>query len=109
MPFHGNNRRRDQRHLFFTNIEYYISSPLPEEMYLGSNINMSDSGMCMYTYRRLNEGDHIRIKNALPVPHQKAAVRWTKRYSEDFFKVGLEFIEDGPDPSANTRKRSSYN
>jgi hypothetical protein len=55
---------------------------------------MSDSGMCMYTYGRLEEGEDIEINNALPVPYQKATVRWTKKYSEDFYKIGLEFVHN---------------
>jgi len=109
MPFDGDNRRRHRRQLFFTNIEYCLSFLLPGEVYLGSNINISDSGMCMYTYRRLYEGDDIKINNALPIPHQRATVRWTKRYADDFYKVGLEFVGDSPGLSAGSRKRKEYN
>ena len=58
---------------------------------LGSCVNISEYGMCIYTFDHLDEGETIEIKDTLPVPYKRAAVRWG--YSGNFYKVGLAFID----------------
>jgi len=99
MQFNSSEKRRHERRLFFDNIEYRSGAPSPDDVCLGSGNNISDSGMCMWTFRGLSHGEDIDIINGLTLPYSKATVRWVKRYSGDFYKVGLEFIYDCPIPS----------
>jgi hypothetical protein len=55
---------------------------------------------------QLDEGEDIEIINALPVPYQKATIRWVVKYFHDLYKVGVAFIDhyaiplsDGSDPN----------
>lgn len=87
------DKRRHKRHLYFHKIEYCLGSCSPDDICHGSIINISESGMCMYTVRRLEEGEDIEIMNSLPVPYQKATTRWVVKYFQDLYKIGLEFID----------------
>jgi hypothetical protein len=99
-PMQTNNseKRRHERRLFFDNIEY-CSGQSSDDVCLGSGNNISDSGVCMWTFRGLSRGEDIDIVNGLPPPYRKATVRWVKRYSGDFYKVGLEILYDFSEPS----------
>jgi len=92
MQRHDYGTRRHKRDLFFHPIEYCLGPRSAGDICDGSIINISGSGMGMYTARRLEEGNHIEIMTALPVPYQKATARWVVEYSQDFYKIGLEFI-----------------
>jgi len=85
------DKRRHKRHLFFHKIEYCLGPRSYYDICNGSSINISESGMCMYTIRRLDEGEDIEIMTALPLPYQKATTRWVVKYSHDLYKVGLAF------------------
>ncbi|MFI5295793.1 MAG: PilZ domain-containing protein [Thermodesulfovibrionales bacterium] len=93
MPRDIYDKRRHRRHLFFHKIEYCSGPCSPGDTCHGSVINISESGMCMYTDRRHDEGEDIEILNAFPVPYQKATIRWVVKYFHDLYKIGLAFID----------------
>jgi hypothetical protein len=45
----------------------------------------------MFSSYPLKKDESIIIKNKLPVPHQRAVVRWVKELGENWYQVGLEF------------------
>ncbi len=47
----------------------------------------------MYTVGPLDEGEDIEIMTALPVPYQKASIRWVVKYFHDLYKMGVVFID----------------
>ena len=100
MKHYGHDKRRHTRHLFFHTIEYCSGPPSPDAVCHGSSINISESGMCMYSTRQLGEGEDIEIMNALPVPYRKATTRWVVRYFQDLYKIGLVFIDHYAIPSS---------
>lgn len=90
MPFNEIERRRHPRHAYCEKIEFcLISHSL--KMLLGAPIDISDSGMCIYTFDELVVGDSLEMRNALPVPYLKATVRWVKDYSGNYYKAGIMF------------------
>jgi hypothetical protein len=93
MSSDGSERRRNERRVFSDNIAFSLSPPAPHKILVGSCVNISEYGMCMYTFEQLTEGDIIEIRDALPVPHKRAKVRWVRAYSGNFYKAGLEFID----------------
>ena len=93
MPSEGGEKRKNERRLFSDNIEFSLCPPSPHKSLVGSCANISDYGLCIYTFEQVKEGEIIEIRDALPVPHKKAVVRWVKAYSGDFYKVGLMFID----------------
>ncbi len=92
MPFYSMDMRKNERRIFSDNIEFYLSSPAHQKKMIGSSVNISDHGMCIYTFDHLDEGKTIEIIGTLPVPFKRATVRWIKAYSGNFYKVGLNFI-----------------
>jgi len=93
MPFDGIDKRKNERRIFSDNIEFSLSPPAAQKRMVGSCVNISEYGMCIYTFDHLDEGETIEIKDTLPVPYKRATVRWVKVYSGNFYKVGLTFID----------------
>ena len=92
MRFNGIERRRHPRRPHCQNVEFCLVSRPSGEILVGASVDLSDSGLCMYTFDELAQGENIEIKNALPVPYQKAVVRWVKNYAIDLYKVGIMFV-----------------
>ncbi len=59
----------------------------------GITINLSDSGMCFYTHKSLEEGAQVLISgsNIWNNP-KKADVRWCKKIMGGLYRVGLTFV-----------------
>jgi hypothetical protein len=74
-------------------IQFCFADDVAREPCLGTTINISDTGMCLYTRNRLREGDSIIIKDAVPLPSRRALVRWVKNFGSTLCKAGLMFIE----------------
>ncbi len=85
-------QREYARRAFSDTIEYRVTDRFHDKIFLGAAVNISESGMCIYTFDRLAEGETIEINKRLPVACKKATVKWVKAYSGDFYKVGLRFV-----------------
>jgi hypothetical protein len=87
------NRRRGQRKEFsYIVLEFVLHPDTAYEIFVGYSLNLSDSGMCIYTSTVLKTGQEIILKSDQPRLYKKAAVRWVERYDSFFYKVGLEFV-----------------
>ncbi len=63
------------------------------ELRMGTTINISTTGMCLYTLNRLKEGDSVMIRDDdVLLLSRKATVRWVKNYGKTFCKAGLMFV-----------------
>ena len=85
-------KRRHPRYAYAATVKLCPASSAPERDFLGVSVNISDSGMCIYTSDCLPDGETLEIRDALPGQHRKAAVRWVKNISGDFYKLGLMFL-----------------
>ena len=95
MPFKGQQydvRRRHPRRVYCNVIRFSLNSSSPKEIFTGLSINISDSGMCLYSADRLREGEELMLHDNLPVKYQKARVVWVKRYLAGLHKAGMEFF-----------------
>jgi hypothetical protein len=54
---------------------------------------MSDSGMCIYSDARPDEGESIEFRSSLLVPSTRATVKWVKDDVDGLYKMGLMFVE----------------
>lgn len=90
MPLDGTERRSEPRHPYFSSIEFSILPENAEETVIGTTINISNSGLGMYSYVPLSEGQEITIVSAFPSNHRTYTVRWVNKLLEDFFMVGLQ-------------------
>jgi hypothetical protein len=94
MTFGNRNRQRQcPRTVSLNPVHFYFVNDSPGEIHLGTTLNISTSGMCVYTLNRLNEGERIIIRDEDLLLSRTATVRWVKNYGENFCKAGLMFIE----------------
>ncbi|GBD99253.1 hypothetical protein BMS3Abin07_01288 [bacterium BMS3Abin07] len=102
-----NNKRKESRHVFSATFEYKVlnngkrnpgNRPLK-----GVSLNVSKSGLCMYTRGPIEEGQKLIItKSDLPVSSDTAVVKWIRKVNNELYKTGLMFIDsvDGEMDSA---------
>ena len=73
-------------------IEYVIEEFHVHEVFEGIIANISDSGFCLLTTNPLDKGTKIAIRNQMHINSQSAAVRWSTKKHNLYYKVGLEFL-----------------
>jgi c-di-GMP-binding flagellar brake protein YcgR len=92
--FSNNGERRNSlRYDFPQRIDYILSPETSENIYQGVTINISNTGVCLYIFNLLPEGQKITIKNNLPVSYRTALVRWIKKVDDDLYKAGVLFVD----------------
>jgi hypothetical protein len=91
MPGDSNGPRKHRRLHFLSSVQYCMTSNADNGIMFGAGVDISNSGMCMYTSCPLEKDQVIVIKNTLPVPYQTAQVKWVKECTANRYKVGLIF------------------
>lgn len=87
------DQRRHTRYDFPSSIEYVLAPSTDDGVvHKGVTVNISSTGLALYLFDLLPEGQEIIIKTGLPVDHQSAQVRWIKKQNSSFFFSGLKFI-----------------
>jgi hypothetical protein len=87
-------KRIDMRYDFPATIEYVTGSQAGGEVvHKGITINLSSTGLGMYLFDLLPNGQQIIIKTALPVDSRSATICWTRKKDENFYRSGLKFIK----------------
>jgi hypothetical protein len=87
------DKRKHRRQDFsYAVVEYVLISNSTHETFIGFTLNVSVSGLCLYTPKLLAEGQKITIKSTIPTSSKTAMVRWIEKYDDVFYKVGLVFI-----------------
>jgi len=89
----GNQRKNQRSDFSYTVIEFILHPDITYEIFIGFTLNISDSGLCMYTTKCLERGQEVIIRSSLPLLSKKASVRWTEKYDSFYYKVGLEFVK----------------
>jgi c-di-GMP-binding flagellar brake protein YcgR len=88
-----NEHRRHTRYDFPSTIEYVLEPPTNDAVvHKGVTVNISSTGLGLYMFELLPEGQEIIIKTGLPVDRQAAKVRWIKQQNSSFYFTGLKFI-----------------
>ena len=82
-------KRKQQRYDFPGMIEYVANFETSDEPLKAVTVNISKSGLCLYIFEFLNEGQEIIIKSTLPIPFQRVTARWVKEIDDSFYAVGL--------------------
>jgi len=98
------DKRKEQRTLLFTPIEFFAGDE-EDEIVSGVIVNLSDSGMNIFSYVPLSEGQEITIISPLHIQHKEFIVQWTRKYLDDFYMVGLETTQCRPDGRNFRNKR----
>jgi hypothetical protein len=87
--FQYSPQRRNPRTPYKETFEIAVSSNPRSETLLAISTNISEGGICIYTFRPLKEGQDILFKKALPVPHHKGTVRWVKQIKPSIYMAGV--------------------
>jgi hypothetical protein len=94
MSFQDKDEQRQcQRSVRLNTIRFSFVDDSPWEIRLGTTLNISTTGMCLYTLHHLAEGENIVLQDDELSLFRKATVRWVKRYRENFCKAGLMYIQ----------------
>jgi hypothetical protein len=93
MPLGGHQEGLGRKHprKIYCNVIKFCLSSRSNNTFMGLSINISDSGMCLYSPGRLHEGEEILIEERLPVKYRRAKVIWAKDYLAGLHKVGIKF------------------
>lgn len=93
MPANRVGQRRSQRSPYKENLEIYVHAHPHNVTLLSITSNISDFGVCIYTFKPLKEGQDITFKSDLPVQHHRATVRWVKQCNRSIYQVGVQFTD----------------
>jgi hypothetical protein len=99
VSFDNVNTRRHPRYLYSDNIEFSVDYSTAGTRLRGISVNISDSGIGLYTFKPIYAGQTITVETALPVPYRKAIVIWVQKRYEVLYKVGLKFTSGGTAPA----------
>ncbi len=91
MSYEGKERRH-RRKIYVSAFAYRLPSR-SSEVFFGVTSNISDSGMCIYSDARPDEGESMEFRSALPIPYPKATVKWVKDDVGGIYRMGLMFDE----------------
>lgn len=81
------------RYDYPSTIEYVLGSQADDEAARkGITIDLSATGLCMYIFDPLPQGQQIVIKTALPVDSRTAVICWTRNEESSLYRSGLKFI-----------------
>jgi hypothetical protein len=92
MASYEGKERRHRRKIYVSAFAYRLPSR-SSEVFFGVTSNISDSGMCVYSDARPEEGECIEFRSSLPVRSPRATVKWIKDDVEGIYKMGLMFDE----------------
>lgn len=96
------DQRRHERYESPGDKVEYVLEPFSEDpIFEGSVIDISETGLCIFSANSLSVGQEITIKNLTTLPSRTAVVIWVEKYDEiDYpeksdqvlFKIGLRFL-----------------
>jgi hypothetical protein len=87
-------KRRDNRKLVMQPIEYFLVPSIIGKTFDGLITDISDYGACLLTTSQLKDRQRIIIEDKSCSSEKVAIVRWSEKYDDMFYKIGLEFTED---------------
>lgn len=95
MPINSVEKRAHYRRNHANVIEYVVTGRQESGPFKGVTINMSETGLCFFTYTPISENVAISIvKSTLPLHCKTGTIRWVKALDTDFYKIGVMFAQD---------------
>lgn len=83
--------RKEERKDYPHEIEFVTDPLTTYEIFKAVAVNISKSGLCIYTSKPLSKGQKITIKSTMP-SSQTAVVRWIQKLNDFYYKIGLQFV-----------------
>lgn len=90
MEFEKKDTRSEERYPFLKTIRYACLPDFNQDL-KGVTIDISKSGLSLYIFSTccIVEGQHIKIKDKLPVSSQGGTVKWVRQVDQDLYRAGL--------------------
>ncbi|MGE5892542.1 MAG: PilZ domain-containing protein [bacterium] len=92
-------RRKFNRNTHTSLIEYAFHTEgdvTKDSTAKGITVNVSDTGLCIYLFNPVNEGQEMKIfKGLFASESLSARVKWSKQITDDIYKAGLAFLHPG--------------
>ncbi|MGE5893824.1 MAG: PilZ domain-containing protein [bacterium] len=87
------DKRRHKRRVFTTTVQYAVTQPaVSDTLSKGVTVNISSTGLCLYTFSSHKEGQQVKIYNGVPLHiEEEAVIRWVKKLNRHLYKIGCEF------------------
>lgn len=85
------NRRELNRSEFQRQIQYIVQDN-PDQILRGTTIDISDSGVGLYVFNPLYEGQRIIVKSETGDLNNIGIVRWCKEQEDNMYRAGLLFF-----------------
>jgi Tfp pilus assembly protein PilZ len=86
--------RRSKRNPVLQPIKYLLAPSIIEKSYDGVVTDISETGACLLTIAPLKDRQRIIMLDESASSEKAAIVRWSQKYDDMFYKIGVEFIED---------------
>ncbi len=85
------NRRADIRYDFRNEISYSWNSEVSGMIFKAITVDISSSGIGIYTFTPLPVGQQVTIREGLEGTNRQCTVAWCKELGDDVFRAGLFF------------------
>jgi hypothetical protein len=96
----GNFRRKHPREYHVSFVRYYLNvsnlGKVMEVYDVGVSVDISSGGLGLITRYPLEVGHCLLFENVNMVNNMRvdvSVVRWTEKFRDQMFRVGLEFVE----------------
>jgi Tfp pilus assembly protein PilZ len=86
--------RSSKRTTVLQPIKYFLAPSIIEKTYDGVVTDISDTGACLLTTSLLKDRQRLIILDESASSEKAVIVRWSQKYDDMFYKIGVEFIED---------------
>ena len=83
--------RAENRDDYHHQIEYTLDPASAGETYKAVTLNISQSGIGLYVFNHLAEGQQIKFTNVIRGFHKMGTVRWNKKVNESIYRIGVMF------------------
>jgi hypothetical protein len=97
--------RRSKRTPVLQPIKYLLAPSIIEKSYDGVVTDISETGACLLTIAPLKDRQRIIMLDESASFEKAAIVRWSQKYDNTFYKIGVEFIEDQTFMNINDKRR----
>ena len=87
------NKRAHIRHDLQTEIHYILESQT-DHLLKGILTDISDTGLNLYVFQALPEGQIIMIKSDTRDLNKRAIVRWCRELGDNIYRTGVMFLNN---------------
>jgi c-di-GMP-binding flagellar brake protein YcgR len=88
----SHSRRAHVRYELQQEIIYVLPNQTTDKIFRGIITDISETGLGLYSYNPLDEGQEITIMSESRELNRKGIVRWCHELGDSVYKIGLMFV-----------------